>query len=128
MSEGRKVVTGGIHSFLFEILRASKTSLHYTVRQSPHGYVIEHHWGRWRVYVDDLGARVESDDGHVLTVTRDILLLDGERAEEICAPGYRCFTARDVLQLVVHSIALWYWHLSDPHALRLFNRLLVGNA
>ena len=113
---------------IYTHFRHTANSIFIRLRQSPHGYVIEHHWGRWRVYVDDLGARVESDDGHVLTVTRDILLLDGERADEICAPGYRCFTARDVLQLVVHSIALWYWHLSDPHALRLFNRLLVGNA
>lgn len=127
MSEVRKVVTGGIHSFLVEIMRVSKTSLlHYSVKQSPHGYLIEHHGGRWRVYVDGWEARVESDDGHILTVAQE-MLLDGEKAEEICAPGYRCFTAKDVLRLMACSIALWYWHMTDPHALRLFIRL-VGSA
>jgi hypothetical protein len=101
MSEVRKAVTGGIHSFLVEIMRVSKTSLlHYSVKQSPHGYLIEHHGGRWRVYVDGWGARVESDDGHILTVAQE-MLLDGEKAEEICAPGYRCFTAKGVFNRAV---------------------------
>jgi hypothetical protein len=71
-----------------EMMRVSKTSLlHYNVKQSPYGYLIEHHGGRWRAYVDDWGARVESDDGHILTVAQEEVLLDGEKVEEICAPG-----------------------------------------
>jgi hypothetical protein len=120
----RRVVTGGIHSFLTEIARISKTSsLHFDVRQTPRGYIIEHHWGRWRVFVEAGGVRVETDDGHVLTATKEEMVLNGERVDEICAPGDRCYTAKDVIHLAVYSVALWYWYKDDPHVLRLFAHL-----
>ncbi len=120
----RRVVLGGLHSFLYEIARVSKTSsLHFSVQQTPHGYVVEHHLGRWRAFVEAGGVRVEADDGHVLTATKEEMLLDGERVDEVCAPGFRCYTAKDVVDLVLYSIALWYWYRDDPHVLCLFARL-----
>jgi hypothetical protein len=120
----RRVVLGSLHSFLFEIARVSKKSLHFEVQQTPHGYVIEHHRGRWRAYVETEGVRVEADDGHVLTATKEEMRLDGERVDEICAPGYRCFNSEDVVHMAAYSIALWYWYKNDPHVLCLFARLV----
>lgn len=120
----RRAVSGGLHSFLFEIGRVSKTSsLHFAVQQILDGYVIEHHLGRWKAFVEAGGVRVEADDGHVLAATKEEMRLDGERVDEVCAPGDRCYTAKDVVHLAVYSVALWYWYRSDPHVLCLFARL-----
>jgi hypothetical protein len=121
----RKTVTGGLHSFLTEAMRVSKTSsLHFYVQRTPHGYIIEHHFGRWRAYVETEGVRVEADDGHVLTATKEEMSLDGEKIDEVCAPGGGCYMAKDVVHLVMCSAALWHWYVSDPHSLRQFAHLV----
>jgi hypothetical protein len=120
----RRIVSGGLHSYLYEIARVSKTSsLHFTVRKAPHGYVVEHHLGKWRAIVEPKGVRVETGDGHTLISTKEEMWLDGERVDEVCIPGAECYTAFDVVHLAMYSIALWYWYSADPHTLRLFAHL-----
>ena len=59
-------VKGGLHSFLFEIGRVSKTSgPHFDVQYRYGEYVIKHHNGRWRAVANGTFSviTVETDDG-----------------------------------------------------------------
>ncbi len=105
------IVKGGLHSFLFEIGRVSKTSgPHFTVRDSWDGYVIGHHGGRWRAVADVAFATitVETDDGQRLVVAGDAMMLNGAHVDQICAVGYRCFGAQEIRRRVALSVLAWW--------------------
>ncbi len=101
------IVKGGLHSFLFEIGRVSKTfGPHFTVQRSWDGYVIEHHGGRWRATADIafVTITVETDDGQRLVVSGDVMTLNGAQVDQICAVGYRCFDAQEIRRRVALSV------------------------
>ncbi len=104
------IIKGGLHSFLFEIARVSKTSgPHFNVRDSYDGYVVEHHGGRWRVTADVAFTTitVETDDGQRLVVSGDVMTLNGAQVDQICAVGYRCFDAKEIRCRVALSVLAW---------------------
>ncbi len=104
------IVKGGLHSFLFEIARVSKTSgPHFTVQRSWDGYVIEHHGGRWRVTADVafVTITVETDDGQQLRIDGDVMTVNGMQTEQVCAVGYRCFDAQEIKRRTALSILAW---------------------
>ncbi len=105
------IVKGGLHSFLFEIARVSKTSgPHFTVRDLYGEYVIEHHGGRWRAVTDMTFTviTVETDDGQQLRIDGDMMMLNGTQTDQICATGYRCFDAQEVRRRVALSVLAWW--------------------
>jgi hypothetical protein len=110
MNGKNAVVKGGLHSFLFEIARVSKTSgPHFSVRNSYGGYIIEHHSGRWRATADDAFSTitVETDDGQRLVITNDVMALGDAQVDQICAVGYRCFDAEEIRRRVALSVLAW---------------------
>jgi len=104
------IVKGGLHSFIFEISRISKTAgPHFSVRDSYDGYIIDHHGGRWRVATDAAFSviTVETDDGQRLRVDGDTITLGDVQTDQICAVGYRCFDAQEIRRRVALSILAW---------------------
>jgi hypothetical protein len=129
--EMKKTVVGDLHSFLYEIARFSKTlGPHYRV----HGYprVIEHHNGRWTVFVESIVSKitVKTASGDVLVVDEDNkMYLNGELVKELCAPGYRCFAAEEIRKRVAVASLLWeFWELriSNEEELAKFAEALLG--
>ena len=104
-------VRGGLHSFMFEIARISKTSgPHFSVEKTYDGYVIRHHNGRWTVVTDGAFATitVETDDGQRLRIDGDVMTLgDAQQVDQICAVGYRCFDAQEIRRRVAVSVLAW---------------------
>jgi hypothetical protein len=103
-------VAGGLHSFVHEIARVSKTSgAHYSVRHDGDSVVtVEHHRGRWRARTA-ISLReivVETDDGRVMRVVGNTIELDGMPVERICPPGYGCFDAAEIRRRVAAALAL----------------------
>jgi len=101
---------GGLHSFLFEIARVSKTfGPHFDVRDTYDGYIVEHHGGRWRAAADAAfsAITVETDDGQRLRVDGGVMALGGEQIDQICAAGYRCFDAQEIRRRVALSVLAW---------------------
>ncbi len=104
------IVKGGLHSFLFEIGRVSKTfGPHFTVWSSWDGYVIEHHGGRWRATANIAftAITVETDDGQRLCIDGEAMTLNGAQVDQICAVGYRCFDAQEIRRRVALSVLAW---------------------
>jgi hypothetical protein len=104
------VVKGGLHSFVFEIARVSKSAgPHFSVWHHHDGYVIEHHNGKWRVLTDAAfsAITVETDDGQLLSIAVDTMTLDGIQVDQICAVGYHCFDAKEIRRRVALSILAW---------------------
>jgi hypothetical protein len=104
------IVKGGLHSFLFEIARVSKTSgPHFVVHESFGGYVVEHHGGRWRAVADAAFSTivVQTDEGQELRVDGDVMTLGDAQVDQICAAGYRCFNAQEIRRRVALSVLAW---------------------
>jgi len=105
------IVKGGLHSFLFEIGRISKTSgPHFGVRDSYDGYVIVHHGGRWHVATDAAFSviTVETGDGQRLRIDGGAMMLGDVQTDQICAVGYRCFDAQEIRRRVALSVLTWW--------------------
>jgi len=105
------VVKGGLHSFLFEISRISKTAgPHFSVRDSYDGYIIDHHGRRWRVATDAAFSviTVETDDGQWLRIDGDAMMLGDTQVDQICAVGYRCFDAQEIRRRVALTVLVWW--------------------
>jgi hypothetical protein len=105
------IVKGGLHSFLFEIGRISKTSgPHFSVQDSYDGYVIVHHGGRWRITTDSTFSviTVETGDGQRLHIDGDVMTLNNTQVDQICAVGYRCFDAQEIRRRVALSVLAWW--------------------
>jgi len=104
------VVRGGLHSFLFEVARVSKTSgPHFDVVSTYDGYIIRHHNGRWKVATDATfsAITVETDDGQQLRIDGDVMTLNDVQVDQICAVGYRCFDAQEIRRRVAISTLAW---------------------
>jgi hypothetical protein len=105
------VVKGGLHSFLFEIARVSKTSgPHFGVSYRYGDYLIEHHGGRWRATADAMFSTitVETDDSRRLVIVNDVMMLGDAQVDQICAAGYRCFDAQEIRRRVALSVLAWW--------------------
>ena len=103
-------VRGGLHSFLFEIGRVSKTSgPHFDVQHRYGEYVIRHHNGRWRAVADGTFSviTVETDDGQRLRIDGDVMTLNDAQVDQICAVGYRCFDAQEIRRRIALSFLAW---------------------
>jgi hypothetical protein len=103
-------VKGGLHSFLYEVARVSKTfGPHFIVRSSCDGYVIEHHGGRWRAVADASFSTitVQTDDGQRLRIDGDVMTVGDTQVEQICAAGYRCFDAQEIRRRAALSVLAW---------------------
>jgi hypothetical protein len=103
-------VTGGLHSFVYEIARISRAAgPHYSVRrEGARALVVMHHLGKWSArVVAEREVVVETNDGHVLRTMGDVMELDGRPVEMVCAPGYRCLDAAEIRQRVAAALALW---------------------
>jgi len=111
------IVRGGLHSFLFEIGRVSKTSgPHFDVLYHYGEYVIKHHNRRWRAVADDAFSviTVETDDGQRLRIDGDVMTLNDVQVDQICAVGYRCFDAQEIRRRVAISILAWAASMLSP--------------
>jgi len=119
MSENKRVVTvrGGLHSFLYEIGRITKTfGAHYTVNFADR--VILHHKCKWYVVwsTPRNSYTVCSNDGRRLVVFKDSMYLDGEKIDIITAPGMEEFTASEVYDSVEKAIEDYWEYQQNPRA------------
>jgi hypothetical protein len=110
IKSGVITVRGGLHSFLFEIGRVSKTAgPHFDVEDTYDGYLVRHHLGRWRAAADVTFSviTVESDDGQRLRIDGGVMMLGDVQVDQICAAGYRCFDAQEIRRRVAVSVLAW---------------------
>jgi hypothetical protein len=106
----RKLVRFDSSSALYNLLHCLKT-LKYCRLSDTGDYRYTIKGSRWTVGTDrpEELIVIETEEGHLLVVHYNHLVLNGKIIEKICVPG-RCYTANDIRSLVVSAIS----RLIDP--------------
>ena len=132
-----QIATDDLHSFLYEIARFSKTvGPHYYFKYPRAHYccIIEHHDGKWIAYVESIVSKItiKTAGGDVLVIDEDNkMYLNGELVKELCAPGYRCFTAEEIRRRIAVAGLLyefWHRHIINNEELAKFSEILLGES
>ena len=105
-------IEGGLHSFIFEIGRGTKTSgFHYSICRHGGKTTITHHDKKWRVMIEPhehmITVTAGDDTLEILPTITEKMMLNGELIDAVQPVGDAPIKAPEIVDEIKKAIARW---------------------